>query len=274
MTVLFPQWQGSGRSNEIEVGSHLLGEYFSDILDHEIQLINDEYHIRNDVIFQITIFEQLKRYRDILDKIKPENLTTIGGDCGIEIIPVSYLNNMYEKMGILWLDAHADLNTPDSSPSKTFHGMPLRLLFGDGDIDLKNLMYSTVKPKQLFYFGIRDIDVAEKDYIEENFIFHTQKISYDKLRTKLQACNIEHLYVHLDLDVIKPSEYKYVKCPTKGGISIREIELLIFNLQNDFRIVGYCICESTARDINSLAPIENILKLIKKGTMHNNRYKT
>jgi arginase len=270
MTILFPQWQGSGQSNEIEYGSYKLGGYFTDIIDENIQLVGDEFHIKNDIIYHDTLHKQLQNYKDIIEGSKPKNITTIGGDCSIEIIPVSYLNKIYDNIGIVWLDAHADLNTPESSPSKTFHGMPLRLLLGDGDNRLKSLLYSTINPKQIIYVGLRDADNSEKEYIEKNSIFYSEEAVIEKIRLKIHELDIKQLYIHLDLDVLNPSEFRHVKCPTKGGLTIKELEELLINLKNEYEIVGYSICESTAKDLSSLRPLEKILNLIKKGTMHNN----
>ena len=61
-------------------------------------------------------------------KKKPDKILTVGGGCGIEIPIVSYFSEKYKNLDVLWFDAHGDLNTPESSPSKYFHGMPLRFL--------------------------------------------------------------------------------------------------------------------------------------------------
>ena len=76
----------------------------------------------------------------------------------------------------------------------------------------------------------------------------------------------------MDLDIIDPSLYQHTKCPENDGVRIDEIETLISQLQNDFEIVGYGICESIASKNEQLFPIQNILKMIKKNTMHNNKY--
>lgn len=268
MTILFPQWQGSGQTNDIELGSYRLGDYFSELIDDKIQLVEDEFHVKNNIIYQDTILKQLLSYKDIINDTKPKNITTIGGDCSVEVIPISYLNQTHEKIGVVWLDAHADLNTPESSPSKTFHGMPLRLLLGDGDNRLKNLLYSTINPKQIIYVGLRDTDTAEKEYIDANSIFYSEDAIIELIRIKIKESDFKQLYIHLDLDVIDPREFKYVSCPTKGGLKIKELEELISNLQNEYKIVGYSICESTAKDLESLRPLEKVLDLIKEGTMH------
>ncbi len=79
------------------------------------------------------ILEQTKFFKEIIIDSKPDKISTIGGDCAVEIMPISYLNKIYqEDLCIIYIDAHADLNTPESSPSKAFHGMPLRTLLGEG----------------------------------------------------------------------------------------------------------------------------------------------
>jgi arginase len=273
MIILNAQWQGSGFTNEIEIGAKLIGKFFWDSLDVEIELSNIELQESNGIIGYKPLYNQLKSFRKLVFKSNPESITTVGGDCGVEIIPVSYLNFLYNKIGIIWLDAHADLNTPQSSPSHFFHGMPLRLLLGEGDTRFKDLLFSTISPDQILYIGIRDTDESEINYIKEHEIFNTLEINYQKIKQKLDKTDLQKIYIHLDLDIIDPLQFKYTKCPTNNGLTINEIERLIRKLQKDFNIIGYGICESVAKDKTQLLPILKILKMIKKNTMHNIAYK-
>jgi len=264
MFILNQQWQGSGVTNEIKTGAKILGNFFHKNITHEVELFENDLKQYNGIIAYYDIYKQLKKFRDLIEPNNPKNITTIGGDCGIEIIPVSYLNNLYKNLGIIWLDAHADLNTPESSPSKTFHGMPLRLLLGEGDNEYKKLMFSTIQPEQILYIGLRNTDKSEEDQIKRNNIFHIDKFNYKLIAEKLSKYNLTKLYIHMDLDVINPEIFNYSKCPVKSGLTPIEIESFIIQLQNDFKIVGSSICESIAKNNKQLKPIENILNLFKK----------
>jgi len=270
MVVLNPQWQGSGATDEIKSGARIIGNYFSECIDFEVELSEKDLSIENGIMGYHSIYMQMEHFRQVVQSNNPKHITTIGGDCSVEIIPVSYLNYLYDKIAIIWLDAHADLNTPESSPSKTFHGMPLRLLLGEGDGSYKKLLFSTIDTSQILYVGLRDIDKSEEEYIINNNIFNTLEINYLQIKQKIAKHNFNKIYIHLDLDIIDPSFFQHTKCPTADGLRIDDLETLINQLQNDFDIVGYSICESVANKNEHLLPIQNILKMIKYGTLHNN----
>jgi arginase len=271
MIVLFPQWQGSGVSNEIESGAKIIGNYFADSIDVEIDTSGKDINIHKGIIGYNSLYAQTENYRQLVRSYDPEYITTIGGDCSVSIIPVSYLNHRYGSIGIIWLDAHADLNTPGSSPSKTFHGMPLRLLAGDGDESFKQLLFSTIDTSQIVYIGLRDTDRPEEKLIKDHNIFHTRSIHYKEVKQKLIKHNYKKIYIHLDLDVIDPSYFQYSKCPSSCGISIEALEVLIGKLHSDFEVVGYSICECVANKSEQLIPVQNILELVKKGSLHNSK---
>ena len=169
------------------------------------------------------ILEQLSQFRDLIEKQQPTSINTLGGDCGIEIIPVSYLNHRLQlsnagKLGVLWFDAHTDLNLPQESPSKNFHGMPVRTLLGEGAAEMIGLMFSTLEPEQVVYVGARDLDPPEKEYIAAKEIKLLQKLNVGELKSILQDKAITHVYVHLDLDCLDPEEYPHTFYQVARGL--------------------------------------------------------
>src|SRR5690606_19982841 len=145
MILFFPQWQGAGQGNRIDQPARLLMESLRPALASlpivEIALDSTDILARVDGIWgRDIILRQLNAARDRLAVRTLDRVFTIGGDCGIEVIPVAYLNSRYDDFALIWLDGHADLNTPESSPSGTFHGMPLRVLMGDGDPEFTALV--------------------------------------------------------------------------------------------------------------------------------------
>ncbi|KAI7861218.1 Arginase/deacetylase, partial [Lichtheimia hyalospora FSU 10163] len=192
---------------------------------------------------------------------KPSHIFTIGGDCSIEIGPVSYLNMLYNNLGIIWFDAHGDLNIPSESPSKTFHGMPLRILLGEGDQLITENIFKKINHNQIFLMGIRDIDQKEKEYIGKYNIYsssHVDESSIRKLITSIKSYNFNNIYIHIDLDVLDLKIFNSVKCPTPNGISYNKLIKCIELLKENFNIVGSSIVEFT-NDINN-----NELNMLKK----------
>ncbi|MEM8928881.1 MAG: arginase family protein, partial [Bacteroidota bacterium] len=166
MKVYFPQWQGSGNGISIEKGAKVIFDYLNDDSILKIPLSElpagifgtQQHHINN---FG-AIAEQLGYLKNSLTKANPNQIQIIGGDCGLEIVPVSYLNKKYPNLGVVWFDAHADINRPCDSPSCNFHGMPLSILLGQGGTPLGDLLFSTIHASQIHYIGLRDIDKMEQ----------------------------------------------------------------------------------------------------------------
>lgn len=239
----FPQWQGSGKSNEIFEGGNILTENLKSYPFKKINIPEqDKLLIENNILGYQSLKIQLTKARDIVNISDPREIFTVGGGCDVEIIPVSCLNQIYTgNLVVIWIDAHGDLNTPESSPSKNLHGMPLRLLLGDGDIYLKSLTFSTLKHEQIVLFGTRDLDEPEKEYVAVHSIEIT--MNPDELIDSIRRKNLSNAYIHLDLDAIDPGQYPYVKVPTANGLNIDEVKQTILKLKESLRIVGGSVVE-------------------------------
>ena len=239
----FPQWQGSGQSNEIYHGGKLLTESLDIYPFKKIEVPEKEkLTIENNILGYKSLVSQLTDAKNIVQDSHAKQIFTLGGGCDVEVLPVSYLNNIYQKdVALIWIDAHGDLNTPESSPSKNFHGMPLRLLIGDGDIQLKSLTFSQINPDQVFLFGVRDLDNPEKEYISNHLIPVTtdSEILVDTIKER----HLSNVYIHLDLDALDLSEFPFVKVPSLKGLSIQKVKQLISKLKSNFTIVGGSVVE-------------------------------
>jgi arginase len=262
MIFINPQWQGSGFTDELKFGAETLISFFKDFHTKLIPLsTKDLTTIENIKCFE-PILEQTKYFKNIIVESKLKKISTIGGDCGIEIIPISYLNKIYqEDICIVWIDAHADLNTPESSPSKTFHGMPLRTLLGEGNKDFKDLLFSTIKPKQVCYVGLRDLDPPEREYILSNSMTTLEDCRYTIVQNEIKRFN--NIYIHLDLDVLDKSEFEFSMFPSTNGLSVHDVAQLIKELKSNHNVVGFCITESTATNLEQLEVIKPILDQIE-----------
>lgn len=263
MHVYFPQWQGSGYSDEIRQGAEIIKSFYSQVSFVQIPLSEIEIIRKNNIIGYDALIEQLSRFRSKIEELRPDQIFTVGGDCGLEVVPVSYLNAKYtKKFAVLWLDAHADLNTPSESPSNHFHGMPVRTLLGGGDVSFDRLMFSTLSAHQVFYVGLRSLDDPERKYIDDNKIYHSSTIDVQELCDLIHQFGFEHLYIHLDLDILDPDEFAFTKYQVPYGVRISQVEELIKCFSSDFKVVGASVLESTTTDKKQLDPIKNILELI------------
>lgn len=167
---------------------------------------------------------------------------TVGGDhsCALgSVAGVAAYRKEHElgPLGLLWVDAHGDLNTPESSPSGNIHGMPAAVALGKGPEELVNLGYpgAKVAMDELVQIGLRDLDPFETSLLKEGVIdFYTMSeidaygihdvtmVALEKA-TRGYTCPI---HLSFDLDVLDPKEAPGVGTPVEGGLSYREAHLM------------------------------------------------
>ncbi|MGB2991195.1 MAG: arginase [Paenisporosarcina sp.] len=160
----------------------------------------------------------------------------LGGDHSIAIGTLAGLGDRYENLGVIWYDAHADLNTGETSPSGNIHGMPLAVSIGLGHEKLVNIrgFAPKIKPENVVIIGARSIDPGERELIKEKGIKVFTMHDIDKLgmtevmnsaMSYLKDRNVDGLHLSLDLDGIDPIYTPGVGTPVPGGISYRESHL-------------------------------------------------
>jgi arginase len=201
----------------------------------------------NDIIGYDDILAQMKDAARVIDQACPHTLFTIGGSCDADIPAVAYLNKKYAgNLTVLWFDAHGDLNTPRESASKLFYGMPLRALLGDGDDEIAKLIHR-LTPPQIILLGARDMDKSEEKYIAENNItlFSVEEMERGPSAVfgAIEAAGNDNLYLHIDLDVLNPSEFPHTPVPSDGGLSARAFLSILHSLKEMYRVVGMGVFE-------------------------------
>ncbi len=150
----------------------------------------------------------------------PAPVITIGGDCGVELAAIEHAAARGD-MAVVWIDAHADLNTPESSPSGAFSGMVLRTLLGEGPSEL--LPATPVLPSHVILAATRSMDDAESDFLEDAGIrvLPPDQLTTASLTEAIVASGATSVYLHIDLDAIDPAEFSCVGLPEPFGISIQ-----------------------------------------------------
>ncbi|MBP4047611.1 arginase family protein [Chromobacterium violaceum] len=248
LQIGFPQWQGSGDGRGIERGCLALCE----ALDAPLMLAVESCPScsRRDGIDHLdALLRQLDACRRSIDASSPRRILLCGGDCASEIAPLAYLNRLYEgRLNVVWLDAHADLNTPQSSPSGHLHGMPLRVLLGEGHAELLRAVPLPLRPEQAHLAGVRDVDPAERDYIAgHNMVWHdVASLEAEPARLAGGLNPDWPSYLHIDLDVLDPAAYPAVQCPTPNGLSARALSAAVDAVRTRTRLVGAGLTECTA----------------------------
>lgn len=159
----------------------------------------------------------------------------LGGDHSIATGTVGGVTHR-EPTGLIWLDAHGDFNTMESSPSGNVHGMPLAALVGEGAPDFVNIGRegAKIQPDQVVLLGIRDLDPAERRRLHSSGItVYTMRdvdehgISTVTHKALMQFVHMKRIHVSLDMDVMDPSEAPGVGTPVPGGLTYREAHLFM-----------------------------------------------
>lgn len=177
----------------------------------------------------------------------------LGGDHSIAIGSISGVSKHYENLGVIWYDAHGDLNIPEESPSGNIHGMPLRILAGDGDDKLVNIAnYAPkVKPENIVLIGMRDLDVGERQYIKDNNIKTYTMAEVDRYGIKqVIKETIDYLkektdgiHLSLDVDALDPVQTPGTGTRVLGGLTYRESHFALEFLHNSNLVTSMDLVE-------------------------------
>jgi arginase len=181
----------------------------------------------------------------------------LGGDHSVAIGTIAglarHFNGRREKLGLIWFDAHADANTPETSPSGNIHGMPLAAVLGHGAESLVNLAgyLPMVEASRAALVGIRDVDPAERDTVKSSGVgtFTMRDIDERGMRDvvdeaiALASDGTDGLHVSFDLDVVDPEDAPGTGTPVWGGITYREAHLAMEMLNERAKLVAIDIVE-------------------------------
>ena len=159
----------------------------------------------------------------------------LGGDHSIAIGALAGIRQRTKKLGVVWFDAHGDINTPETSPSGNIHGMPVAISLGLGHERLTTIGGSDtrVDAKNFVQIGIRDLDPGEKNHLRELgvtvFTMHEidrlgmSKVMEEAIR--IASDGTDSVHVSFDMDVMDPLHAPGVGTPVVGGITYRESHL-------------------------------------------------
>lgn len=182
----------------------------------------------------------------------------LGGDHSVAAGTVAGVAEFYRrrnsKIGLIWLDAHSDINTPETSPSGNVHGMPLAAILGLGPAELQNIMGFSPKvaPENTVIIGVRDVDATEKENIHRagiTEVYTMRDIDERGLRTVMEEAlrtagrGTAGYHVSLDMDWIDPEDAPGVGTPVRGGATYREAHLAMEIIADHGRMLSFEVVE-------------------------------
>ncbi|QDR79487.1 arginase family protein [Sporomusa termitida] len=268
MNLFFPQWQGGGQDLSTYEGAlELKHNYCQGVKLAEVAVSTAAVSAaRHNIVGYAEIFRQLAQAKDLIRQTQPETIFTVGGGCDADVAPIAYLNDRLKgDLTVLWFDAHGDMNTPASSASRYFYGMPLRALLGEGEGEIVKLTQPHLLPAQLIMLGVRDLDAAEKEYIADQNIrvFDVTAIE-QKADSVIEAVKMKgsaNIYIHIDLDVLDFVEFPHVPVPAPAGMRINTFKELLKKLDQEFKLVGLGLFEYQNSGIGRIDLLADIIEI-------------
>lgn len=181
----------------------------------------------------------------------------LGGDHSVAVGTIAGVSRHFRKrkarVGVIWIDAHPDMNTPQTSPSGNVHGMPLACSIGMGPRALTHIYgYAPkVDPKNVALIGLRDVDSLEKPHVKRSGVraFTMRDIDERGMRAvmaeaiEIAAAGTEGFHVSLDMDSVDPQEAPGVGTPVRGGLNYREAHLAMEMICDSGRMVSLEVVE-------------------------------
>ena len=190
----------------------------------------------------------------------------IGGDHSIAAGSIAGVAEYYrerdQRIGLIWIDAHADMNTPETSPSGNIHGMPLAAVLGFGPEALARIgdFAPKIAPQNCAVIGLRSVDELEKENVRRSGVStYTMRDLDERGMTavvqeaiRIATTDTVGFHVSFDLDAMDPVDVPGVGTAVKGGIEWREAQLLMETVADSGRMTS---CEVT--ELNPIFDIQN-----------------
>jgi arginase len=218
-----------------------MGHHVEDAGNVLVKQPEEQHYGEKRAKYMAEIVETCKGLAQIVEKTLEDGLLplVLGGDHSVAMGTTAgvsaYFRKKDKRVGLLWLDAHADMNTPESSPSGNIHGMPLAAIAGYGPEELTQLAGHNpmLNPRNISLVGVRDIDVKEKKVIKDSgvHVFTMRDLDERGMREvmaeaiRFAADETDGICVSLDLDFVDPADAPGVGTPVRGGVTYRESHL-------------------------------------------------
>jgi len=263
--VVVPQWQGSGSSRAMRLvdGADAIR---GDLPAASTRLVAVPLEAGDDQGTAVHRLSSIALVRDRMVEVLREAhgpVITIGGDCGVELGAIGHVLTEQPDVAVLWLDAHPDLNTPESSPSHAFTGMVLRTLLGDGPAQLVPPV--TLAPDRLVLAGMRSTDPDEEVYLAAHCIrvVESPEVTAETLIAALESTGATSVYVHIDLDVIDPSQFAGIGYPEPFGVDATALVDALKTVLAHFHFAGAGVTEFAPSSAESaLDDLPTILRIV------------
>ena len=250
-----------------------LGRQVEDIGNISVRQAEEQHYGVKNAKYLVEIAETCKGLAEIVRKSLEEQLLplVLGGDHSIAVGTTAgvaaHFQQQAKRIGMLWLDAHGDMNTPETSPSGNVHGMPLAAIMGYGPSELTELagVKPMVEPRNVSLVGVRDLDARERRLVKESgiHVFTMRDLDERGMREvmaealRFAADDTAGVAVSLDMDFVDPADAPGVGTPVRGGVTYREAHLAMEMIADSRAMVSLELVE-----INPVIDLHNTTAIL------------
>ena len=267
--LLMPQWQGGNNAN-YPLGAELLAflapENGQEVLRVDVDAFDSNDTPEDGIAHRSGLLKQLRAAKALLDEAQPDKVVVFGGDCLVEQAPFSYLNERYNgRLGVLWIDAHPDIKTPEEWASA--HTMVLGNLMGEGDTEFAAEVPHKVQPNRVMYGGLREVGLTE----QENEVIkrlglrvaspEALAVDSSSILAWIEEEGIEYIAIHLDVDVLDPESFRsvlfaepepeidWLEMYPAGKMTLAQVVRVMNDVASRCEVVGLGVCEHLPWDM-------------------------
>lgn len=290
LRLIMPEWQGgdydlSSSSGELyPLGARLLAFLAPKSSAETVEVPVEEHRPGNErrkengVLHQDIVIRQMKAAMGILEEKKPDRVVTFGGECLVSQAPFDYLNGIYGgKLGILWIDAHPDISTPEMYDRE--HAMVLGNLLGGGDPGMAGFVRHKINPERVLLVGMDEFNSSAEGEKVKSLglqVIRPQEVAENSVAVLkwLKDSQIRHIAIHLDLDSLDPHKFfsqltndpfSDEKFPTvTGKLDLRQVARLLKDVSANADVVGLTFAEYMPWDALHLQKMMNQLPIMRQ----------
>lgn len=236
--IVVPQWQGSPSSRAMVLidGAEAIA---GDLPRSATTTVTVPPEAGESLGTGIRRFSSLARVRDALtDELARTDgpAVVVGGDCAVAVAAIGHAARRHPRLAVVWLDAHGDLSTPETSPSGALAGMALRAV-----VEQTAFGPAALAPDRVVLAGARQFDDAEWDLVAAGTIRHVPADAFadpEVLAEAVAATGADAVHIHVDLDVIDPAELTGVAMPVPFGVPALRLVAAIAALRARVPLAG------------------------------------
>jgi arginase len=168
LVLSYPQWQGSGRNANLLRGARAAAEMCGRHGPLAEVPLAGEGAAEGGINRWTSIIEQFRSAQKLLDEAAPASILAAGGDCAVDVAVIDHLHRIYPDLTVIWFDAHLDANTPRTTPSGNFHGMPVAAIMGEAPPDMQRLLHRPLPAAQFRYVAAEVGDEGDWGFQKAN----------------------------------------------------------------------------------------------------------